>query len=469
VQGFVPTPPEIVDTMVELLFHGRPPTPDNVVLDPGCGQGVFIEGVLRWCHRRSVPPPHIVGIEMHPGRASAARNNFRDCSSVEIFEADFLADGGEFVADYVVGNPPYVGITHLTEKQRRQYRASFNVASGRFDLYMLFFERALRWLREEGRLVFVTPEKYLYVRSAAPLRRLLASRGVAEMRFLPEDAFPGVTTYPMITTVGAPPGDLTTVRTRDRLVREVALPHDGERWQAIVSGAELDIGSGWPKLASFCDRISCGIATGADRIFVREHASVPASLRPFAYPTIAGRQLDSTFQAGETPSVILCPYDGAGELIREADLGELGSYLRQREVRDKLEGRSCVSRKPWYAFHDSPPMSDILRPKILTKDICERPAFFLDSAGSIIPRHTVYYLVPKDSSLIGPMLAYLQTPFAVEWLSARAQRAANGFLRVQSALLKTLPVRPEVAETWDAALRAPVDDHGQVLLLRSAK
>ena len=47
--------------MVEKLFRRRAPTPESTVLDPGCGEGEFIEGVLRWCTRESVAVPNILG------------------------------------------------------------------------------------------------------------------------------------------------------------------------------------------------------------------------------------------------------------------------------------------------------------------------------------------------------------------------------------------------------------------------
>lgn len=65
------------------------------------------------------------------------------------------------------------------------------------------------------------------------------------------------------------------------------------------------------------------------------------------------------------------------------------------EIRRRLLARTCVKRKPWYAFHETPPLPLILRPKILCKDICERPYFWLDRSGHFIPRHSVYYLVPR--------------------------------------------------------------------------
>jgi hypothetical protein len=47
-RGFVPTPDAVVDRMVEKLFAHRSPKADEMLLDPGCGPGAFISGVIRW-------------------------------------------------------------------------------------------------------------------------------------------------------------------------------------------------------------------------------------------------------------------------------------------------------------------------------------------------------------------------------------------------------------------------------------
>ncbi len=92
-----------------------------------------------------------------------------------------------------------MAITGLSQAEKQQYRAGFATARGRFDLYMLFFEQALAGLAPGGRLVFITPEKYLYVDSAGPLRRLLASHQVEAIDLVPEDTFGELVTYPTIT------------------------------------------------------------------------------------------------------------------------------------------------------------------------------------------------------------------------------------------------------------------------------
>jgi len=441
-KGFVPTPRETVDTMVDLLFRGRSPTADNTVLDPGCGTGEFIGGVIRWCQRRRLPLPRITGVESDPCHLPALRAKYDRLRAVSIEHADFLEDS-RTAYDYIVGNPPYVPITGLSEAEKARYRARYATARGRFDLYLLFFEEALRRLAPGGRLVFITPEKYLYVETAGPLRELLARRHVEEILLVREDTFGELVTYPTITVVGhAPPGRTQVVR-RDGTTVTVKLPPRGDPWLPFLEGVVSQCAA--VRLADLCLRLSCGVATGADSVFVRPAEGLDPALRPFAHPTIAGRELAPATTDLTPRFIMLIPYGADGRLMPLGQLGALQSYLLRHDVRRRLVARTCVKRKPWYAFHETPVLRDILRPKILCKDIGETPHFWIDRSGEIVPRHSVYYIVPRESATIDVIADYLRSPSAHEWLRRNCQRAAKGFLRLQSHVLQRLPVPDNVA------------------------
>jgi tRNA1(Val) A37 N6-methylase TrmN6 len=186
--------------MVGRLFRGRPPKPSDDVLEPGCGTGAFIGGIVRWCEEHRKDVPHLVGVESDPRLAGEAKEAFRGRHEVETRQRDFLPQPTERF-NFVIGNPPYVSILGLTESEKQDFRATYETAQGRFDLYLLFFERALKILKPEGRMVFITPEKFLYVDTAAPLRRLLSMFQIDEIKLVDEQAFAGLVTYPTITTL----------------------------------------------------------------------------------------------------------------------------------------------------------------------------------------------------------------------------------------------------------------------------
>jgi adenine-specific DNA-methyltransferase len=437
VKGFVPTPSEVVDRMVDKLFRNGPPRPDSTVLDPGCGTGAFIEGVIRWCRHHNCASPKILGIELDSKHLPEAHARLGGHESVTILNEDFLGCLNERF-DYIIGNPPYVSITKLSSIERGTYRQSYSTATGRFDLYLLFFEQALRLLQPEGRLIFVTPEKFVYVQSAASLRRALSRVAVEELHFIDEGTFGPLTTYPVITTVvNTQAGKSTTVISRKGTSSQIRLPADGRSWLPEINGVSGDQAT--HTLKDFSLRISCGVATGADQIYVQMASQIDDDLRPFAFPTISGREI-ALGKDLITSHLMLVPYNRSGELLSEAELGHLGDYLRQTERRDRLLQRTCVRRKPWYAFHENPPLADVLRPKILCKDIASKPCFVVDRSGEILPRHSVYYIVPKNPLRIGELCNYLNSSAVEEWLIGHCQRAANGFLRLQSHVLKQVPV-----------------------------
>lgn len=440
-RGFVPTPGSVVDRMVDKLFSHKAPKADDVLLDPGCGPGAFINGVIRWTERNGGVLPEIVGYENEPGRHAEARQRFEHLPNVKIVCGDFLTAMGE-PFDYIIGNPPYVSITHLPTGEREKLRRRFFSAEGRFDLYLLFFEKALRQLKPGGRLVFITPEKFLYVNSALSLRRILGNYCVREIDFISEETFGDLVTYPTVTTLDSSPnkGITTKIRTRDGAERTVIFPKDGSSLQPLINDYQGQGRLEEPTLNDVCLRISCGVATGADSVFVHKTESLQPDLARFSYPTISGRDLSSNRPEIRPDRSMLVPYDSAGKLLPVGELGALGNYLSDPAVRRRLEERTCVTRKPWYAFHDSVPLPEILRPKLICKDITAKPHFWIDREGAIVPRHSAYYIVPLDSSTIPSLCDFLNGPTAADWLQAHCQRASKGFLRLQSSVLKRLPL-----------------------------
>jgi adenine-specific DNA-methyltransferase len=441
-KGFVPTPAATVDLMVAKLFSRKPPEKQDAILDPGCGMGAFIDGIHRWCKKNDRPVPRILGIESDPKLAKQARERFSRLGSVTIAQQDFLAPlAGKF--DYIIGNPPYVSILKLSEPERAVFRRDFLTAKGRFDLYLLFFERALSCLKPDGRLVFITPEKFLYVETARPLRMMLAKLGVEEIHLVDETIFAGLATYPTITTVlNTSLPRPTKFILRDGRQREVQLTANVSSWMPLLNGDNGDKTD--YTLKDICVRISCGVATGADGVYVVRNAA--PDLRRFAYSTIAGSEISPYNSVIKPQHLILTPYSASGELLPENQLGQLREYLQKPDHREVLLKRTCVARKPWYAFHETPPLPEILRPKLLCKDITRDSFFVIDEIGDVVPRHSVYYIVPKDPDLIYDLANYLNSPKVKSWLRSHCQRATHDFLRLQSHVLKRIPIPRDFVE-----------------------
>ena len=79
--------------------------------------------------------------------------------------------------DVVLGNPPYVNIRVLTRSRgpavKRFFQQRYRSASGSYDLYVLFMERAFQLLREGGRCGMIVPNKIAALDYARNCRTLL--------------------------------------------------------------------------------------------------------------------------------------------------------------------------------------------------------------------------------------------------------------------------------------------------------
>jgi len=77
--------------------------------------------------------------------------------------------------DIVIGNPPYINIYLLAKdpKSVEYYQKTYFSAHKKFDLYVLFIERAIKLLNENGYLSFIVPDKFLSQPYGENLRKFI--------------------------------------------------------------------------------------------------------------------------------------------------------------------------------------------------------------------------------------------------------------------------------------------------------
>lgn len=171
--GQVYTPRAVADLTLALTLEGLPPSAR--VLDPACGDGVFL------ARARALGWTGVEGIEIDADAAAAAR------AHGEVAVADFLdTPPPARPYDALVGNPPYVRQERLgARKQRIQRRLELDYPelaakpgwlSRRSDLALAFVARALRFVRPGGRVGLVVSAALLDAEYGAALAELCAGR-----------------------------------------------------------------------------------------------------------------------------------------------------------------------------------------------------------------------------------------------------------------------------------------------------
>ena len=114
--------------------------------------------------------------------------------------------------DAVVGNPPYVSVTNIESDFRSYLLNQFITATGRFDLYITFAEKALGLLQKGGMFGFIQPIKFAIYANGKILRDFLLEQTQIE-QFVDisqcSNVFPDPTTYPCLPIIkkGTPSSD----------------------------------------------------------------------------------------------------------------------------------------------------------------------------------------------------------------------------------------------------------------------
>lgn len=113
--------------------------------------------------------------------------------------------------DYIIGNPPWGGVLRGgigplgDQGVRKRYEELYETASGKYDIYVLFFERGLKLLKSKGILALITQRTWLGRKFGEYLKKLFKRTGsIIYLVDLSDDPiartiFPGRVNYPTIT------------------------------------------------------------------------------------------------------------------------------------------------------------------------------------------------------------------------------------------------------------------------------
>jgi len=76
----------------------------------------------------------------------------------KIYFKDVMDSGG---FNIIIGNPPYLRVQGIDKEVSEQYKKEFKSATGSYDLYILFVEKGLSLLAEDGILNYIMPHKWI--------------------------------------------------------------------------------------------------------------------------------------------------------------------------------------------------------------------------------------------------------------------------------------------------------------------
>lgn len=419
--GKVYTPNFIVDKMLDDIGYVSPAVLGKSILDPACGDGQFLVEIVKRIIQHS-------GVDQLAANLSYVHGWDIDrvavCKCIENLDRLILGLGVQVrwniqirdslinncrteSFDFIVGNPPYVRIQHM-DLLTRQYLQRHYICcqSGSTDAFIAFFELSLRLLSQNGVCGFITPNSYLYSRTACNLRNLFITHACIKKisNYGHFQVFDGASTYSAITI-------FTKQRNTGFLYEEAYSKFDflskyfcqdtlriSKPWQLSVSKTIDNSGLRLGDIAS----IHVGITTLCDKAYIFKIRHYNDSY-VIAESKLVGDVLieselvkpiikASTFKALVTETDhILLPYKLVGsayQIIPEDLLKESfpKAYKYLTSIRHLLDRRD--NGKPnavaWYAFGRSQGLVAQKGSKIVFPPISKTPTFIIDDSESLI-------------------------------------------------------------------------------------
>lgn len=374
--------------------------------------------------------------------------------------------------DFVLGNPPYVRVESIPEPQNSQYRQLFPTMRGRADLYVGFYEAALRQLHPGGVCAFICADRWMVNQYGESLRRYITTSFAVEivLEMHQTAAFEDeVNAYPAITVLRRGPQQSAVVATATHAIEFVETPHivahlaaarraattmslpgltaahvpewfpEGEPWTrttpartALLAYLEQHFE---PLVSTTTStRVGIGVATGADAVFFTTNADqVEADhLLRLARPADV-----RTGQLTWNGQWLITPWR-QGKLVDLTQHPRLQAYLTTH--RAQLTGRHVAKKNPttWHRTIDKVDEQLYRRAKLYIPDI-KNTLFPVLDRGETYPDHNLYFITSDawDLEVLGGLLLSDLGTFFVECYGVRMR---GGYLRMQAQYLRKIRV-----------------------------
>jgi hypothetical protein len=491
-KGVVYTKQWVVEFLLDLAgFQSGNDLVRAVAVEPAAGEGAFlgpmIERLMDSCNRRSRPLSDcinsLVAYELNERSAAdarslaiqvltnrgATRSLAEKLANAWVRTGDYLLDSLSIEADFVIGNPPYVRLEDIPEETAGTYRRTYRTMSGRADLYVAFFEAALRQLREGGVCAFICADRWMRNQYGGVLRELVTSGfsvdTVVEMHnadaFQDEvDAYPAITVIrrarpgPTVVAAAGPGVERATSRELSAALlatangQSPALPPGlrtarVEKWfkganpwpchspEQLALLRKLE--ERFPALEAGA-KVGIGVATGNDKLFVTKD---PQLVEPSQLLKLAVADDIGSGTMKWSGNYLVDPWNDSG-LVDLKKYSRLKAYLESHADVLKERHTAIHNTKGWYRTIDRVTHSLTSKWKLYIADIKNVLAPVLDR-GETYPHHNLYFIQSDewDLEVLGGLLLSAVGQFFV---SSYGVRMRGGYFRFQAQYLRRIRV-----------------------------
>lgn len=188
-KGVVFTPEYITNFMADFIEDDM----RLKIFEPCCGKGVFLKTLIERGYK------NIHANDIDSVFVDECKTSF---NSVSYYNNNFIDFNQEDKYDVIIGNPPYVKIQNLANEDIVKIKNQYDI-KGNLDLYLYFIVKCVDMLKDDGKLIFIIPNSFMYNKSCEKIKQRFIDMGYLEyvIDFKHEKIFKGYSVYTCILVI----------------------------------------------------------------------------------------------------------------------------------------------------------------------------------------------------------------------------------------------------------------------------
>lgn len=491
------TPQYIARFFARFLQEHTPPKDfrEMRIVDPACGSGIFLRTALELrCDpldplaRATVVESfqNVLGLDVDPSACEATKLslsllylvltdefprglNIQARDAVEYVRAE-SGEHGAFGA--VMANPPYIRWESQSEAwQERVDDYLGELRQGKVDAYVALLKVGLDFLRPGGFAMYVLPHTFLYANNTQKLREVISTdfwiHLVADLSDI--KVFEDVNSYTILLiiqrkseVIGDPQATIVRCRSEVGEALSTALRGrvaDNEFFQVFEAPQSTFAAQTWkllpprqrllinqleklPPLSSLT-RILQGVVTGADKVFIRKRADVPAKERTCWRPLLSDREMIPYLVPKDVENVVFYPAED-GRRLEEAEIKakypQTWSYLKRHE--NHLRSRKSLAEggAEWWRPQRLRESGPLFTAKIVCPHLMLTPRFAIDLKGRYAVTRSPFLVPTKEYSgggddLLKYVVAILNSAAGFWQITAQSHKYSRNYAMVENKTL----------------------------------
>jgi hypothetical protein len=340
--------------------------------------------------------------------------------SINKFNEDFLKSPINKKYDNIIMNPPYIKVQDLPEEYRAYLKRDFKVLkSGIIDIYYAFIVKCLDLLSDDGIMVAITPNAYLYNKSSLNLRKFLFDNQYVEeiIDFKDAKVFDKISVYCCIT--------IFTKKRKSHLTYN----NKTISYSDIIGNYSLFNFNINNRLLSSVCKITNGIATLRDGIFIHESK-------------LFDEECWKPITNGNIEKFIIYPYDN-GKIIEETIFRNANpltyDYLSSHKDELMKRDKGKKTYPAWYAYGRSQSIKYV-------NETCIYIPCFIDSSNiencltikDSILHYSCLRISPLGDITIPEILNYITKN--ADFIKSNSSKKSGGWINISSRILYQIPL-----------------------------